>query len=449
MKKGDQPVSSLSLGVSAILFGLLANKWVLGYLISLDGTIESPRTLFAIAAFQFVLIACGAILAIWRPRLNVISLNELRLVLASMVFTIAIVELAARIWLAYLSTPEQYAKYSLYTDVATERRQWSPHHYLNYYPTPNFRRGLTTHNSLGFRGDEFDRKKPGGSYRIVAIGGSTTYTVAVEDDAKTFTTQLQTLLRDEYLHTSVEVINAGVAGYNSWESLINFQFRVLDIDPDLVIVYHGTNDAHTRLVAPEDYVADNSGRRKQWSSPDLPPLERSALLRIVARKWTLTSQISLESFVGADSYFGVGSGRWPAPAEDVEKALNMNAPVFFDRNLASIAAIATANGIDVVLATWAYTTEFGDYAANPDYERAFQEGNVVVEEVANRQRVHFFDFASEMPKTREFWSDGRHVNELGAAKKAELFARFLDDRVLSKSGDPETGVADAPPANAL
>jgi lysophospholipase L1-like esterase len=61
----------------------------------------------------------------------------------------------------------------------------------------------------------------------------------------------------------VQVINAGVGGYNCWEVLINLELRVLDLDPDLIIIYEGRNDVRAGLVEPASYRGDDSGRRKQ------------------------------------------------------------------------------------------------------------------------------------------------------------------------------------------
>ena len=35
-----------------------------------------------------------------------------------------------------------------------------------------------------------------------------------------------------------------------------------------------------------------------------------------------------------------------------------------------------------------------------------------------------------MPKDSEYWADGFHVNEKGAAVKADLFAEFIHDSGL-------------------
>lgn len=71
-------------------------------------------------------------------------------------------------------------------------------------------------------------------------------------------------LLNKYLHNagieSVEVINAGVAGYSSYNNLINISFRILPLEPDLIILYQGINDIDKRFVYPsERYLVDNSG----------------------------------------------------------------------------------------------------------------------------------------------------------------------------------------------
>ncbi len=344
---------------------------------------------------------------------------------------------AARIWLRILATPEQFQQYSLYTQVAAEKFQWSPHPYLNYYPTPNYESELTRHNSLGYRGEEFPLEKPAGEFRIVALGGSTTYTIHVQDNALTFTAQLEEILQQTYGYAQARVINAGAAGYTSWESLANLQFRVLALDPDLVIVYHGTNDVHARIVAPENYHPDNTGKVKAWSPPPIPWFERSAALRIAARQLGFSRQVALGDFVNAETLAAIRFiSRSYSDPQDLEvenfpmRLLQHNPPIYFERNLRNMVAIAQEHAVAILLASWAHSPHFQDYAATPLYRQAFQENNQVVQQVAVQTGAHYFDFAAQMPQQSEFWADGRHVNEAGARRKAELFAAFLHENGL-------------------
>jgi lysophospholipase L1-like esterase len=259
----------------------------------------------------------------------------------------------------------------------------------------------------------------------VALGGSTTYTIEVKDNEKTFTRQLENILRANFSYENIEVINAGVGGYNSWESLINLQFRVLDLSPDLIIIYNGTNDVHTRLVSLGSYKGDNSGRRRQWSAPRVPLLvKHSYLLRVVSSKlgWGLFRREGLGSFVDAPTFRGALSGN---PSVDPMLLLEKNPPTYFKRNLTNMVAIARAHGVEVLLSTWAHSPYFGDYASTPHYQRGFQENNSVIGDVARERGITLFDFAQKMPKDKKYWRDGRHVNEEGALVKAKLFADFI------------------------
>jgi len=351
---------------------------------------------------------------------------EFVLLVSSIFITLVFLEICSRIWLNYFANSDDFRKYVLYTDVKPEDYQWTKHHYLGYFPTPNYRNGLTYHNSLGYRNKEFSLEKPPGIFRIVTLGGSTTYTIEVEDNEKMFTAQLEKILKDKYGYKNVEVINAGVGGYNSWESLINLQFRVLDTDPDLIIIYHGTNDVNVRLVVPTVYSGDNSGKRKQWEPPPIPLIEYSTLLRIISRKLRLTHQVGVWSFVDTEDYLGP-----KVKGHDPFELLENNPPIYFRRNLRNMIAVAKANDVEIMFATWAHSPYFdGDYASLPFQQIGIRENNDVVRVVAISNNIPLFEFADQMPRDKKYWADGRHVNEVGVLLKAELFAKFIHESGL-------------------
>ncbi len=349
------------------------------------------------------------------------------LILISILFTLVVLEIGTRIWLAIIPEDESL-QYSVYSYLSPDNQRYVRHHYLNYYPNPHFKRGKTHHNSLGYRNDEFPREKPEGVFRIAVLGGSTTYNIGINDNDKTFTAVMERELRDKYGYENVEVINAGVGGYNSWETLINLEFRVLDIDPDLVIEYEGTNDVHARFVDPASYKSDDSGRRKQWDPPPVPVLEHSALFRVILRKTGITKQVGIGNFVTPDTAYGPYSVKKHNPMELLDK----NPPIFFERNLRNMIALTKANGVDMVFVTWAWSPYLGDYASTPHYQRAFREMNEVLAKVAAENGVPLFDFEAVMPDDKKYWGDGRHENELGAEIKGELFAKFLHENGLIK-----------------
>ena len=97
---------------------------------------------------------------------------------------------------------------------------YSEHHYLGYTLTPNYKSldGLNIHNSLGCRGEEFSKKKQPGVYRIVMLGGSTTYTTFVQSYKESWPFLTQIMLRNVCNLDNIEVINAGVGGYDSYQT---------------------------------------------------------------------------------------------------------------------------------------------------------------------------------------------------------------------------------------
>ena len=431
------------LGAALIVAGILFNKQFIEFMFIPDHRIEARSYIALIYVFEMVAITTGAWLLFKQPSLRLPSKTELVLPAISISLTFLLLEIVARVWLNYLATPEQYDRFVLFTSIRSEDLTVTPHPYLSYYPTPNYRKGLTSHNSLGYRNDEFSLEKPEGVYRIVALGGSSTYDVSIEDNADTFTAQLEKLLKEDYGFENIQVINAGVPGYNSWEILVNLEFRVLDLDPDLVIIYEGTNDVHARLVEPSAYRGDDLGRRQAWQVPHVALWQHSALLRILSRMMNLTRQVGVDDFVSSPTYLS-----WPFEDRlrernlDPAKILHENPPVYFHRNLENMIAVAQAHGIDIMLSTWAYSPYLHDYAAENYYQEGFKENNDVVKEVGTDQQIPLFDFASVMPQDAKFWADGRHLNEAGALVKAKLFAEFIYTQGLIRKPSIQTAVVE-------
>jgi len=106
-------------------------------------------------------------------------------------------------------------------------------------------------NPQGFRGLPILTPKPAGTFRIIALGDSNTFGWDVDDGAN-WPAQLQTLF-DQEAGPRVEVVNAGVWGYTSFQGLARFK-ELLTFEPDMVLVSFGGNDAHQVQAPDVDYV---------------------------------------------------------------------------------------------------------------------------------------------------------------------------------------------------
>jgi len=97
-----------------------------------------------------------------------------------------------------------------------------------------------TTNSLGLRGSEVGRATPA-EYRILSLGESTTFGSGVENE-QTYTALLARELDPLLPGREVTSINGGVPAYSSFQSLRYFEERGLELDPDMLILYHELND---------------------------------------------------------------------------------------------------------------------------------------------------------------------------------------------------------------
>jgi lysophospholipase L1-like esterase len=96
-------------------------------------------------------------------------------------------------------------------------------------------------NSKGFRGKEFSPDK-GRTFRIVAIGESTTFGVTMNADDKPWPELLEEMIRARLKpDRPVEVINAGVPAHTLQHTLLRLQSEILPLKPDMIICYHGYN----------------------------------------------------------------------------------------------------------------------------------------------------------------------------------------------------------------
>ncbi len=101
---------------------------------------------------------------------------------------------------------------------------------------------ITYHtNAQGWRGPAFEREKPRGTFRIVALGDSFTFGAGVRDE-DLFLAHLQAAL-DRRSPPRYEVINLGVMGFNAAHEAALLEHYALGLDPDLVLVFFVLNDA--------------------------------------------------------------------------------------------------------------------------------------------------------------------------------------------------------------
>jgi lysophospholipase L1-like esterase len=371
----------------------------------------------------------------------------------SLVFTFLVLEVAARAVLRFGNDDERFLRYASARQILKDperlahyfEMRYEPHRYLGYAPTPGFAHGSLTHNSQGYKDVEIPTPKPAGEFRIVCVGGSTTYTTAVGDTKGSYPKCLEEELHKRG-HQEVRVINAGAEGWTSYETLINIAFRVSELDADLVMLLCGVNDTYARLVwPPEAFREDNSGYRAPPGDRVIMPglLEYSTLARVVLVKcgW-LTPHFQQRTF-GQDNSTHFYATEWTRQQitgvypsgifkeVGIETMFEKNSSAYFIRNLEHTLAMLQFRGVGAVVATVPYFADEGASTAlhrvwgHPAFMDALEDSYGAMEAVAASTGAAFFDLAERFPGEEALFVDGIHLNEAGVKIKAQLFAEFL------------------------
>lgn len=126
------------------------------------------------------------------------------------------------------------------------------------------------------------QKKPAGTYRVFAIGASTTEQIYL-DDRKTWTHLLQGDLAAA-MRTRVEVVNTGVSGLRSPHHLATLN-HIAPYQPDLVLILMGANDWNHQILEAMDDSRHGPGRWwKAMNYPDTALVFLSRQIRAAIRR---------------------------------------------------------------------------------------------------------------------------------------------------------------------
>ena len=188
-------------------------------------------------------------------------------------------------------------------------RGWTPNCYAAdldlYQPHPTrgseFRPGFRLRsgvfriavNRWGLRGPDISREKPAGVTRIAILGGSSVFGYFVSDGEEA-ARQLERLL--DRPDRPVQVLNAGVPGYNLFQTCGRFEEHIVPLHPDIVVLYLGWNDL--------PYICSDHPRQLRHQVRPIAPayerrLGRSTLYGLVKyRLWGVSPPALLPRRVG-------------------------------------------------------------------------------------------------------------------------------------------------------
>jgi lysophospholipase L1-like esterase len=314
-----------------------------------------------------------------------------------------------------------------------------------------------TINALGMRGD---LPGEGPVYRILAIGGSTTICVYL-DDAYAWPYLLQERLNDLLGPSQVWVGNVGRPGHKTVHHILQVE-KLLPQYPevDAVILLVGINDLLSWLVLP-DPAANLVPTPEQelgmafsvfpgWDA-DTPWYRRNLIGRALWRlSWRPIRGTEKLQPMDAHGVFQAALRHYRQRAGRLVDALPDLEPGRADyvQNLGRIVDVARERGVQVVFVTqptlwraalpadeqallwgggppfWALR-EGADYYSVGALAEAMARYNASLLEVCRERGVGCIDAASGIPHRSEFFFDDAHFTEAGSARLAGLIASGL------------------------
>lgn len=313
-------------------------------------------------------------------------------------------------------------------------------------------------NSRGIRGDELTSSH---TYRILAIGGSTTICLYL-DQSETWPYLLQKTLNDNIPNQNVWVGNAGLDGRTTRHHLMVMQYLPLrEMKIDTIIFLIGVNDFTKRLAKGDDYdpnflskpeaeekLLDQTFIGGRHSYPADPFYKRTSIWRMLRRIKIIYSQNNTKYNVQDE--VGKTYVNWRKHRQQAEVVRNelpdlSSALEEYARNINKLIDIAQEKSVRMIFMTQPTMWEsdlpeeldallwFGRvvdiqeegskaYYSTEALEEGMEKYNDTLLKICSERQVECIDFSSLLNKDTTVFYDDVHFNEKGAQKVAEILA---------------------------
>ena len=318
-------------------------------------------------------------------------------------------------------------KYLISNNDESPVREFVSNPYSLYWNTPNWVvNGIKQTDSRGYRSHSGEISElPGeGIYRILALGGSTTFSNHFFESPKdAWPAILERILKDKY-NLQCEVINAGLNYAMTPELISHYMFYGQHLNPDLIILDGPGNDFLPIAVGDNSY--DYRHTRKsiyfQKRKYEKQALKISGSLRLLYSFWVSTSRLlKLEP-----PYFNFGSN----PNHN-ENLLESNANVL-KLNLTTIARYISQIEKKLLLIDFMYTAPLELRKFHPNTYKGLLAFNYRASDIMSKIAKDFGDSVSHLDFKLEDKFEGKfhdscHLNLEGEKIKAELIGRRISD----------------------
>lgn len=342
--------------------------------------------------------------------------------MAVIVFVCAELLFRLVLWIGSASLQSQIEEYQTtwYND-ATPQLQYRPHPYMSYVRLD--KGPLDEINRMGFYGLDHPFEKPRRTFRVVTLGGSTTA------GPTAWPHQLERALQARGLTENVEVINLAMGGWTSAEAVAAFAFLGVSYAPDAVVVHLANNDLVPLREA--SLVPDYTHYRRMMD------VEQARDGRAVMRMGLADR---LDGFIAPYSSLYVYAKLWLAGP--IPRRANLNSLTvwpdlkygdvtekgrkLFIRNIRSIAAVAEANNIRMVMTTMPYASVgHPRVQLGPGHAQDLAKQNSALRALARSEGWPLVDLETLSGELSPHFNDAIHLDVSGHEIKAHHIADGL------------------------
>lgn len=271
-------------------------------------------------------------------------------------------------------------------------------------------------NSLSTWGDEIAVPKPTQVYRIIFLGDS----VLAQNPG------LVDYTRDRLPHQGkIEVINAGVPGYTTYQELMFLKTYLLATSPDLVILGYVMNDNHKFL-----HRFDAQGHLLVTNEAAESLKVNSIFDLIVSRSYVLTRiKVGLEAMKRQPSPNGF---TWES-REDVNTAWKDESWEAQEEYLKEMQGILIQKGGKLAIVIFPFEPQLDDGLLSSDYNYTVKPQRKLAE-ICDRHAIPCLDLFQEFHTAKQqgvkLYTDGIHLTDEGHRLAGALIYRFLGQNAL-------------------
>jgi len=340
-----------------------------------------------------------------------------------------------------LNTPDTVHRNSLqYAPTIFSRHMLRPNQLVNVDEAWGLGRNTEpTHriyriNEFGYRGHTFSTPKTPDSQRIVIVGGSAVFDLYATE-GKDWPHQVEQLLKARgFPHA--EVLNAGVPGHASFDSLGRLYSQIWMLNPDFVLLYNAWNDIKyfTALspskpliyqIAPFDPEADPLQNYLGVMDRVMCHSQLYVKLRTRYFLWKLNvgeeGAIPLREYQSAYDPFGLDQYRL-----DLRLFVDASREIGSTPILLTQASLIAPDNTAVARARITYSYQGLSHEA---LMRAMSECNDAVREIGREKGADVLDLAAMFNGRADLFNDHVHTTERGSEAIASAVARFLAGRM--------------------